>query len=789
MLAVISAAALVLVPSGLLGTAILALTGGRGGGPLAAPVGFAALLVVAGICIHLPGGATTCEAILLLLLASSLACVVSRRFGTHPAGWTVALAAVALLLAVIPFVAEGRAGLLGVGLNDDMTDHLLAAWTLQGHAALGSDKLIGSGYPIGPHALAAVLAKATGISLAHTFTGLIVAVPALLALAAAAVIPDRSRAARSLAGLAVGFCYLQAAYLVQASFKEPIEAVILVAFVAALGEPDRLRTPDRLCLVPLGLLAASTVYVNSYLGVLWPAGTLLVSAAAYMALARRRGDTLIVPLRTQTPALAIGGAAFVLLILPEISRMISFSHSAYNQEGSAVFGNLLHRLPPLEALGIWPRLDFRFDVPLASVGGVLGLIAVGTLVASLVRSARRGELILPSALLVSALVFAVTSARSPYTAAKALTIAAPLVTLILARELLILGRTGRELISPQRLAGALIGVLLLAGAYSDLEVLRDGPVGPTSHSGQLASFRRTIGRDPTLFLGADDYVHWELRGADVATPPEPLYSTAVVPLRRAKAQPDLTGQSDPSGATSNRLAGLGLAFDFDSVPTSWLDRFTFAILPRSGYVDPAPPNWELVRATGSYQLWRRIGQTGPYRTLDAADNPGAILRCSAPAGRAIAREPGIALTQPPPAIGVRAAWRGAVGYAGRSAHQVLHLGAGRWLISLRYDSVEPISLTAAGLRAVLPANLEPLGPDWYAGTLRLRRAASVRVTVTYHSLPYLGRTLGAFGLARAPAPTGIEPLGRVTASRPSSDDRVVPLSHACGRYIDRYRLT
>lgn len=787
MLAVVSAVALVLVSSGLLGTAILALTGGRTGGPLAAPVGFAALLTVAGICIHLPGGATSCEAVLLVLLLIALGCVAFRR--AHPAGWTVALAAVALLLAMIPFAAEGRAGLLGVGINDDMSEHLLAAWTLQGHAALGSDKLISSGYPIAPHALAAVISKATGISLEHAFTGLILAVPALLALAAAAVIPNSSRSARSLAGLAVGFCYLQAAYLVQASFKEPIEALILVAFVAALGGLDRARTTNRLSLVPLAVLAASSVYVNSYLGVLWPGGTLLVLAVAHTALARRRRVALIAQLRPWASALGIGGTAFVLLILPELSRMISFSHSAYNQEGSTVFGDLLHRLPPLEGVGIWPRLDFRFDVPLASIGGVLGLIAVGALVASLVRSARRGDFILPSALLMSAIVFAATSSGSPYTAAKALTIAAPLVTLILVRELLVLWRTGRRMISPERLSATVIGVLLIVGAYSDLEVLRDGPVGPASHSGQLASFRRTIGRDPTLFLGADDYVHWELRGADVATPPEPLYASAVVPLRHGKAQPDPSGRTGRSAATSSRFAGVGLAFDFDSVPTAWLDRFTYAILPRSGYADPAPANWQLVRSTASYQLWRRVGQTLPYQTLDAIDNPGAFLRCGAPAGRALASQTGIALTEPPPVVGPRAAWRGAVGYAGRSAHQALHLGTGSWLISLQYDSVEPISVTAAGLRAVLPANLEPLGPDWYAGTLHLARPARVRVTVRYHSLPYLGRVLGAFGLTRAPAPTGIEPLGRVTASRPSSDDRLIPLSRACGRYVDRYRLT
>jgi len=302
----------------------------------------------------------------------------------------------------------------------------------------------------------------------------------------------------------------------------------------------------------------------------------------------------------------------------------------------------------------------------------------------------------------------------------------------------------------------------------------------------LASLKRTIGRHSTLFLGADDYVHWELRGADVATPPQPLYTRAIVPLRRTKAQPDPPDGPSTSAATRDRLAGVGVPFDFDSIPTVWLDRFTYAIRPRSGYLNPAPSKWKLVRTTTSYELWKRSGRTDRYLTLDEAANPGAPLSCATPAERAIADKRGVAMTEPPPVVGVRSAWRGAVGYAGRSAQQTLDLGAGSWVISLQYYSVAPISITAAGLRAVLPPTLEPLAPDWYVGTLDLVRAARVQIIVTYHSPPLAARVLGALGLTRAPAPTGLSPLGRVTASRPSWAHRLIPLSQACGRYVDWY---
>jgi hypothetical protein len=137
----------------------------------------------------------------------------------------------------------------------------------------------------------------------------------------------------------------------------------------------------------------------------------------------------------------------------------------------------------------------------------------------MIRSLRRREAALPCALITSWILFAVISGRSPYTAAKALVIAAPLATLMLARELLLLWQTSPRMKSPAVLASCLIGVLLIAGAYSTLEVLRDGPVAPSSHPEQLASLKTAIRDQPTLFLGADDYVHWELRGVKLATPP------------------------------------------------------------------------------------------------------------------------------------------------------------------------------------------------------------------------------------------------------------------------------
>ncbi|MEK6328354.1 MAG: hypothetical protein AABM66_12650, partial [Actinomycetota bacterium] len=111
------------------GQAILSLCGRRRSSWLAGPVGLAAVLVVSGIAIKLPGHGTAVAIALAVLFALSLASLVKggRVAGGDP-GLAVAAAGLVLILASIPFIVNGRVGSLGVGLvNDDMASHLLIA--------------------------------------------------------------------------------------------------------------------------------------------------------------------------------------------------------------------------------------------------------------------------------------------------------------------------------------------------------------------------------------------------------------------------------------------------------------------------------------------------------------------------------------------------------------------------------------------------------------------------------------------------------------------------------------
>ncbi len=114
--------------------------------------------------------------------------MLERSSGAHPA---LALAAgLALLLASIPFIVNGRVGILGVGLvNDDMASHLLIADWLNTRVG-ETPGLIDGGYPVGPHALAAGLSEGLGTGLIEAFAGITLAIPVLAALVAFEALRD-----------------------------------------------------------------------------------------------------------------------------------------------------------------------------------------------------------------------------------------------------------------------------------------------------------------------------------------------------------------------------------------------------------------------------------------------------------------------------------------------------------------------------------------------------------------------------------------------------------------------
>jgi len=501
-----------------IGQAALALCGVRRWSWLSPAVGLALLGALCWGAVRLPGEGVAAAIAVAVFAVTSLWFLRGRVEGTGEAlraGWPVAL--VALLAASLPFAVEGHFGILGTSFNPDMSQHLLATDRLVD--GFGS-QLLNQGYPLGPHAIVVALHGGLGIGLVQGFDGLTVAVAVLAPLTALAAFAELRPLPRSAAALVVGLAYVVASYFAQGAFKETTQALFLLAFVLALRQTGRdgwQSLPLRF--LPAALIAAGSIYVYSFPGLIWLAAALGIWLALERAL----------PLR---PFL-LGLFAFAVLVAPEIGRMIDFqSFETFDPSGPGL-GNLFGQVSPFEALGIWPSGDFRLapgDGAVPAAGYYLGIaFALALLIHGAVQCWRRCESAILAGLGAVALVY--LGARlggTPYAAAKAIEIAAPIVALTILLPLL--GPAGRlcipmgDKVAPSALRALVAGVFMFAAGACSLLALANAPVGPTSYASTLTGLRPIVAADSTLILASPQlleeehgtpYLAWELRGGRV----------------------------------------------------------------------------------------------------------------------------------------------------------------------------------------------------------------------------------------------------------------------------------
>ena len=231
-----------------IGQAALALCGWRRWSWLAPAVGLALVTALCWATVRLPGDGVISAVAVLVATLASLVFLRGRVEGLGAAirdGAPVALGA--LLAASLPFIVEGRFGILGTSFNPDMSQHLLAADRL----AHGADaQLLAQGYPLGPHAIVVALNKGLGVGLVQGFGGLTLAVAVLASLTALAALASCDRLHAGSAALLVGLPYMVASYLAQGAFKETMQALFVLAFAIALWQLSpadmggRRRGPD-----------------------------------------------------------------------------------------------------------------------------------------------------------------------------------------------------------------------------------------------------------------------------------------------------------------------------------------------------------------------------------------------------------------------------------------------------------------------------------------------------------------------------------------------------------------
>jgi hypothetical protein len=803
MLSALLAGALIVFASLLLGAAIMAIAGLPRHSSAGPATGISVLLVICGIAIKLPGHAVTAAVAVGLALVGCFVVFGRTRMpaGSLRVGAIVAVLGAALVVG-IPFATSGRVGILGQGLvNDDMASHLLFTEWISSHAGPTPD-LIKDGYPLGPHAIVAATAKVSGASLIEGFAGLTGAIAVLLALTAYGAMSGVRGLLRAPAAVLAASPYLAAAYLAQGAFKEPLLALALLGFVLALPALRGIWSGaggSAMAAIPLGVIAAGTIYNYSFPGLAWLLGAALVWMLVVAVRERDAARGLIAGLqlrerlRGARAALWIGIGIPIVAALPELFRLASFSSfKAFNPSGTGPtvgFGNLRQPLNPLEVLGVWPSGEFRItpaNSTTPEIAFYLGaLLALAAFAWGLGRALSRRESALPSALLAVTLLYLASLALgTPYTQAKALAIAAPLVMVVALRGLLSADSLpGEERDVPERagwwpprpvrpFTGFAVPLLTIAfaaaAAFSTLLPLRQAAVGPDYHLQEMLRMRPIVDSQNVLFLGRDNFVSWELIGSEVYAPITNHYDVEEVhPLYRA--------------------TDLNAKFDWDNVPQFVMNHFNWVVTTSAAMQSQAPPGFVPRLRTGDFILWHRDHPVGQRRTLYEPLNPGAPLNCNDPKQAPITKVDGTATVfTVQPVIGK--VWNPSPALTQtKPAHMRLYLTPGHWDLSIQYASTQALHVTANGpglaspFRAEMRTNLLFRGPSPYypVGSLDVKRTGTVVVDVDVADPPLIGRLLRTESKAY---------LSGLAATRSDPARETIPLRQACGRYVDWYAV-
>jgi hypothetical protein len=743
----------------------------------ASAVGLAVLIVITSLAVKLPGRGVTSAVITLLVVVGCA--VYARSYLTRPRTGTVVATLVLLLAVSIPFVVAGGIGIQGVGINFDMSAHVAWAETLR---SAGIDEPLAlptnSGYPLGPHALVATAGAGLGIDTDAAFIGLALAIAPLALLAAMALLDHLTPTRRAVAGALVALPYMVAAYYGQGAFKETVEALFLLGYLAVLREMALARRFDPGGVALVAAIGAGSFYTYSYLGLSWMAAATGIWIAGEMALgggwisarSLMAGVRALPRTRPRTAALwGLGVLVLFLALLPELIRALDFfrvvSFSPAGSGGIAAdnVGNLGQAIPPLQATGLWPHDDFRNYFATAREAykaGIAGGVGIAGVAVGAVWWLRRRDLVIPSAVLgaIAIYIYLRSGGQSPYVQAKALVLLAPLLS-TLALGGLLAERPERD---GRLIVGALAAAFVLIAAGSSLMALRGSTAGPADHPDELGSMRSIVAGKRVLQLPVDLFGNYRLRGS--------LVSGALLP------------QPTKVNVRGGKEFEPGRPLDFDWVTSETLDRFDYVVASRGLYASEPPANFQPVRTTRSYVLYRREGPT-PVRHILPGErlDPAAPLDCTTAAGRRLSRRTGWArvterhLALGPPGRRLPRGTRQSLA-PGSSVARRLVLPAGRYEISLIYTAPRAPRIEGPrGLGVVLepPPTLDVPSSFWHAGTIDWPGGV-LRLRIHAASLP-----LGA---------KEVTDVGELAAVRTDGERRLVPLSEACGRYVDWYTL-
>ncbi len=756
MLGTLAGALLTIVASLALGVAILRTVAPALPLAVVPGVGYAALICAAAVLVRAPGRAAT--GLVVLAILALLAAWRARGERARPvavAGAAVSMAAVLALL-LLPFLATGHFGPLGVGMDNDLGFHL--GWVYGLAHGPAPFPFFSLSYPLGSESLAACLTS-LGIGDEQALIGVTAAAIALTSLSAFAALSSHDWRLRVPVAVACALPYLSAGYFGEGSFKEPIMGLLVLTL--ALATAARAPTGRREAAVLL-VLTVATVFIFGPPGLIWPVAFVLVGVfAGRWQRPRSRGE---LARQLVLAAAALGAVALLAAAAGALGKQIGASGFRIYLGGPPAGdfgGNFPRQLPITEGLGVWLGRDFRFPYSggvLSPAVVVLAIVLFASAAAGLARRWRT-TLLLPT-LAAIAIYLAARVTTLAYFSAKLMVGAGPLLVLCIFSGLL-----GIRLSAPSRARWAvpMALALLFAAAviWSSAGALRASPVDDPALGAELESFRPLVVHHTVVFLGEDGWSPEWLRGAT---------------LSGSGARTQFSVQPFKSGAPP---------FDFDTPDPSVLNTADYVITTRTLDASTPPPNWVLVRTTAHYELFARRSTAPAREILDEQGAPGATLDCSQASARALASERGIAAVRAAPVAS--SAWRSAVGatqpeYPGLAATPLgagvafatLRPMPGRVELSVAYRTSLPVTLSAGGVSVRLTPTLEPYGPLWGVAVISTGgRPVIIRLQV---------------GQGHAPISGGAGLIGPVTAVPDRLGDTIVPLRASCGRYVDWYRL-
>ncbi len=609
------------------GTGLLvdALSGRRLPGALVAPVGLAAIVVLAQFTTL--SGATAGLTVPAVCFAAALGAGLSLpwRFG-RPDPWPLAAALAVFAVFAAPIVLSGEPTFAGyiklddtatwLALTDRVMDHGrdLAGMAPSSYRATLEANLP-SGYPVGVFLPFGTAQKIVGGDLAWVFQPYLSFLAAMLSLCLWQITGGvlRRPPARALVAFLAAQPALLYGYAMWGGVKE-LGAAVFVALAAALApaalratdfDPPgvgsksvapRRRPPVRDAVV-LALPVGALVGVLSLGGLVW-LGPMLVALAllAWRALGPR-------PAAAQALALVLATALFAIPIF--LAGGFSPFQSGLTSETE--IGNLIGPLNPFQALGIWPSGDFRVapqeNVATATMVALAILAALFGLFAAWRRRAL-SLLLYASALLAAVAIVAVAS---PWVDAKALATAAPA-----ALALALAGAAAT--LRLDRLTGAVL-LAVLAGGVLWSNVLAYGGVDLAPY-GQLRELEaighRFAGQGPTLMTEYNPYGARHFLRLEEGEGASEL-RVREVPLR--------------DGGTAEK----GEAVDTDRIDPAALLEYRTLVLRRSPVRSRPPSPYRLAYSGRYYEVWQRpaagfaLPEHQPYG--DESD-AAAVPRCS-----------------------------------------------------------------------------------------------------------------------------------------------------------------